>query len=490
MDYFQALKRPLKKTSLSGIPKTPGRCCRPHRFMGGRSGIRKAAVSICCCILFAVSAAFPASAASKAEADTLIAHIPESFPEAPELASESAILVEINSGTILYAKNATRSMFPASTTKLMTAYLALTRCGLSDVIEYSRSAVLSLEPGSSHIGIRPGDRLTVEDSLYGLLLPSANEVANGIAEKISGTVSAFAELMNETAEELGCVNTHFVNANGLHDPNHMTCAYDLYRIMLADIRLEDFIRISSRTAYVKEADELNANVIPMGTTNQFLKKDSEFYDANVISGKTGWTEQAGRCLVTYAAKDGMDLICVVMNSEVPNQYIDTRRLLYYGWDHFKAVRPSDLNGSSLTGRSLSASPLALPDNSVTLSAPDESARIIIPDTVSSTDITRHIQLEEDGTRRLVYRLDGYPLGSAGYIPGDSDNRYGFWNDTGAAAPLLASVKITRLHSVSIWLIAAVFLLAALLSLFLWLLYRVLTSPREMPEHDEHQLKFF
>ena len=432
-----------------------------------------------------------AFAASRAEVDTLIAHIPEQFPQAPELASEAAILVEINSGTILYAKNATRSMYPASTTKLMTAYLALTRCSLSDVVEYSRSAVLSLEPGSSHIGIRPGDRLTVEDSLYGLLLPSANEVANGLAEQISGSVSAFAEQMNQTAAMLGCVNTFFVNANGLHDPNHMTCAYDLYRIMLADIRLEDFIRISSRTAYVKEADSVNANVIPMGTTNQFLKKDSEFYNPYVRSGKTGWTEQAGRCLVTYAEKDGLDLICVVMNSEVPNQYLDTERLLNYGWDHFSARRPSDLNRRDPSGKkSLSGSPLALPDSAVTLSSLDESARIILPDTVSPADLTQKIVTDESGTRQMVYRLDGYPLGRAAYVGGASDNRYGFWNEQGSAAPLLDSVKITSLTGISLWLIAAIGCLVLLLCIFLFLLFRVLSAPKEPPAHDDHQLKFF
>ena len=179
--------------------------------------------------IFTVLVPEAARAASKAEIDTLIAHIPESFPAAPDIASESAILAEINSGTILYAKHATRSMYPASTTKLLTAYLALTRCDLTDVVEYSRKAITSLEPGSSHIGLKTGDRLSVEDSLYGLLLPSANEVANGLAEKISGSIPAFADLMNETALDLGCVNTNFINANGLHDPNHMTCAYDLYR---------------------------------------------------------------------------------------------------------------------------------------------------------------------------------------------------------------------------------------------------------------------
>ena len=440
--------------------------------------------------IFTVLVPEAARAASKAEIDTLIAHIPESFPAAPDIASESAILAEINSGTILYAKHATRSMYPASTTKLLTAYLALTRCDLTDVVEYSRKAITSLEPGSSHIGLKTGDRLSVEDSLYGLLLPSANEVANGLAEKISGSIPAFADLMNETALDLGCVNTNFINANGLHDPNHMTCAYDLYRIMLADIKLEDFIRISSRIAYVKEPDEINPNSIPMGTTNQFLKKDSEFYNPYVISGKTGWTAQAGRCLVTYAAKDGMDLICVVMNSEVPNQYLDTQKLFDYAWDHFKAIRPSDLSDSSLTGKSLSGSPLSLPEVTVSVSALDDSSRIILPDTVSPSDLTRKTQEDTEGNRTVIYRLEGYPLGSAAFVDGDSGNVYGLWNKNSSSAPLLDSITVTDLHPVSVWFlgISVVFLL--LLCLASYLLYKVLTAPKEPPVYDDHQFKFF
>ena len=141
------------------------------------------------------------------------AHLPDEWPDAPEITSEAAILVDIDTDTILYAKNATSSMYPASTTKLMTAYLTLSNTSLDDIVTFSKNSIYSLPSGSSHIGMHIGESLSVRDCLYGLLLPSANEVATALAEHVSGSVSSFVELMNSTAVSLGCVNTNFANAN-------------------------------------------------------------------------------------------------------------------------------------------------------------------------------------------------------------------------------------------------------------------------------------
>ena len=319
--------------------------------------------------------------ATKADVDALIGQIPENWPETPELASQTAILVEISSGTILMGKDAARSMYPASTTKLMTAYLALTKCRLNEIVDYSRTAITSLTPGSSHIGLKTGDRLTVEQSLYGLLLPSANDAANGLAEHVSGSIAAFAQLMNQTAVTLGCVNTNFVNANGLHDPAHTTCAYDLYRMMLADIGLPDFVRIASSTAYVKEPDDINANQIPMQTTNQLIRKDSDYYNPIVVCSKTGWTEEAGRCLVTYAKTDDLELIAVVMDSEAPQQYTDTNTLLSWAVDNFHTETPTAGISGSADPQTI-ATPLGIPASRTVLTRADASAKIVLPAGVS------------------------------------------------------------------------------------------------------------
>jgi len=423
-------------------------------------------------------------AATKAEIDTLAAHFPESWPEAPEITSESAILVEINSGAIVYAKNPTRSMYPASTTKLMTAYLTLTNCDLDEIITYSSKAVLSLEPGSSHIGLKVGESLNVEDSLYGLLLPSANEVANGLAEHISGSISSFADLMNETAASLGCVNTNFCNANGLHDPNHMTCAYDLYLIMLACIQQSDYVRISSSKTYVRPSDELLAKEIPMATTNQFLKKDSELYEPSVVCGKTGWTQEAGRCLVTYASQGDMDLICVVMNSENPNQYKDTQILLNYAYRNFRCVRPYDLDSQLSPGMLETTSPLGLAEDPVSILELDSSSRILLPSSCDFSSLTRKVTSSEAGSRRITYRLNGYPLGTASIVAAASDTTNGLWNSSDAADTIMDNLTISRLHTVNLWLLASAVSAAILLTALIILAVKIRNAPKETPSRDE------
>ena len=198
--------------------------------------------------------------------------------EAPSIASEAGLLLEPQSGTILFAKNATDAHYPASTTKLMTALLTLEHCSLDEVVTFSSSAVLTLEPGSSHIGLRVGEQLTVKDSLYGLLLPSANEVANGLAEHVAGSTDAFAAMMNERAAQLGAVNTHFSNPHGLHDDTHYTCAYDLALIMKACIQIPSFVEIDSAPTYVRQADSLLNKEIPMGSTHKMMRENSGYYD--------------------------------------------------------------------------------------------------------------------------------------------------------------------------------------------------------------------
>ena len=150
-----------------------------------------------------------------------------SWPEAPEILSEGAVLIEASTGTILYNKNAFDAFYPASTTKLMTSLLAIEQCPLSEVITCSKDAVYKLEPGSSHIAMVPKEEMTLEHYLYAILLPSANDAAYAVAEHIGGSISNFVEMMNRRAKELGCVNTNFVNSHGLHNDEHYSCPYDL-----------------------------------------------------------------------------------------------------------------------------------------------------------------------------------------------------------------------------------------------------------------------
>ena len=173
----------------------------------------------------------------------------ENWPAGPAIGAQSAILLEANTGVILYAKNIDERLYPASTTKLMTCLIAAEKCQLGETITFSHDAVFSLEPGSSNMGIDEGQAMPLEECLYGILVASANEVANAVAEHIAGSRDAFAEMMNEKAAELGCKNTHFVNAHGLHDDDHYVSAYDLALIAKAFFQNELPAKIGNTASY-------------------------------------------------------------------------------------------------------------------------------------------------------------------------------------------------------------------------------------------------
>ncbi len=177
----------------------------------------------------------------------------ENWPAGPAIGAQSAILMEANTGVILYAKNIDEKLFPASTTKLMTCLIAAEKCQLNETITFSHDAIFSLEPGSSNIGIDEGQSMPFEECLYGILVASANEVANAVAEHVAGSRQAFADLMNDKAKELGCKNTHFVNAHGLHDEQHYTSAYDLALIGKAFFQNELLSKIGNTASHHFEA---------------------------------------------------------------------------------------------------------------------------------------------------------------------------------------------------------------------------------------------
>lgn len=349
----------------------------------------------------------PAPVNSFADTDEI-----HSLEAAPEITSDAAILMERSTGTILYAKNAEKSEYPASTTKIMTALLALENCTGDETVNFTKTAIYALTPGASHIGMTAGEELTVSDCLYGLLLPSANEVANALAEHVSGTMKAFTEEMNARAAALGCINTHFANPNGLHDPEHTTCAYDLALIFQTCLSTPNFISIDSAKTYVIGPTNLVDESRPMKTTHKMLQTDSAYYDERVICGKTGHTPEAGGCLITYAESSGMGLLCVIMGAEQPNEYTDTKTLLDYGFSSFSYA--DSLNLSQLM-------------NSADLSRPSfYTSAQIIPYTLSSTHavITRDLSLltysveqDESGAPAAIqFQAGGLALADIPLVP--------------------------------------------------------------------------
>lgn len=260
----------------------------------------------------------------------------------PQIASEGAVLLDAQTGTILYGKNAETRYYPASITKLMTALLVAERTNLSDTVVFSKTATTNMESGAVTLGLTEGDRLTVEQSLYGLMLKSANEVANGLAEHVSGSVSGFAALMNAKAKELGCTNTNFVNPNGLNNSSHYTTPHDMALIARAAFQNEKVRKVTSTLSYqIPATKKAAARTITMG--HKMINSGDSRYYPGVIGGKTGYTSAAGNTLVTCAEKNGVRLIAVVMKSR-STHYADTKALLDYGF----AVKGS---GNTLTQNS-------------------------------------------------------------------------------------------------------------------------------------------
>ena len=228
-------------------------------------------------------------------------------------------------GTISYQKNIYEKMYPASTTKILTAYLAITQGNLDDVVTVSEHAA-DQASDSSVCGLRAGDQIKLSDLLYGLMLKSGNDAAVAIAEHISGSEEAFAELMNETARSFGATNTHFVNANGLHDEDHYTCVYDLYLIFAHAIEEDFFMQLIQTTSYtVYYSDASGAQATQTWTnTNKYLNGEvTQPEGVTVLGGKTGTTNAAGYCLVLLSNNDQKEpVISIILKS-------DGRSNLYY-----------------------------------------------------------------------------------------------------------------------------------------------------------------
>ena len=265
--------------------------------------------------------------------------------EKPDIAAEGAVLYNASTGEFLYEKNADQRFYPASITKILTALLVLENCSLDEVVTFTDSATKNLESGAVSLGVTTGDRISVNDCLYGLLLKSANEVANGLAEHVSGSVPAFCELMNQKARQLGCTNSNFRNPNGLTNSDHYTSPRDMARIADACFRNPAFLAIEKSTVYHFPAtiNRPEGTTIAMG--HKMIAPGGAQYYNGILGGKTGYTSAAGNTLVTCVERDGIRLITVIMKSR-STHYADTKKLLDYG---FSVAQKGDrLTGTAVT----------------------------------------------------------------------------------------------------------------------------------------------
>ncbi len=255
------------------------------------------------------------------------------WPSDLGIEAEGGILVDADTGAVLYGQNIHVPYYPASITKILTALIIIENCSMDDVITFSHNAVYNVEAGSSSAGYDEGDTLTVKDALYAMLLKSANEVANALAEHCAGSIEAFADMMNEKAASLGCTESHFANPSGLNDENHYTTAYDYALIARAAYANETFVAINSTTFYQLPPSKKNPEGQTVYCGHKMLKKNNSLYYDGIIGGKTGYTTIAGNTLVTCASRDGLKLITVILNGH-KTHYTDTKALLDFGFANF------------------------------------------------------------------------------------------------------------------------------------------------------------
>ncbi len=340
----------------------------------------------------------------------------DNWPVGPVVAAESAILIEATTGTILYAKNIHKAQYPASTTKILTTLIGTERCELNELVTFSHAAVFDTPRDSNHIAIDEGQKLTVEECLEAILIRSANECAFALAEHISGTTwQDFGDIMNERAKELGCVDSHFVNPNGLPDEDHYTSAYDLAQIGRSFFANELLCRISTTRILHLYPTEYQPDEI-IEANGMGLVEGNAYAYKYLVGCKTGYTVAARHSLVSCAEKDGMKLICVVMRDEAPYQYEDTLSLYDYGFSNFEMVNISqtetryniNATGSFYSGKDIFG-------NSRPILALNQEDRIVLPKTVTFDEIESEISYDTEDDRQaaiITYSYHGQYLGEA------------------------------------------------------------------------------
>ena len=312
----------------------------------------------------------------------------EAVEEPLALASQAAVLLDADTGTVLYEKNMHQALYPASITKLMTALLAVRQLEPEQVLTVSQAAVNAVPRSSSHISLLPGEQLTAEQALYAIGMESANDAANVLAEAVAGSMEAFAAQMNETARALGATETHFSNANGLPDSTHTTTAYDMALITAAAWKQEGLARYFNTVSYTLPATNLSA-------ARSFQNKDrllagGQYYYDGVQMAKTGWTSSAQGTFAAVVQRDGVTLVAVTLKSPLlEDKYKDTHKLLDYGFSHYSRVTVS---GEQLAaGQSLGDfTPVA-----------GQTFSYLIPSEMSAQDIRYTVELPESTDKRAL-----------------------------------------------------------------------------------------
>ena len=352
----------------------------------------------------------------------------KNWPKGPGTYGEAAIVMDAGTGSILYAKNIDEHEYPASITKVLTSLIALKYGNLSDKVTFSNDCISFMQPGDSSVGLKEGNVISLEQALYATLLASANEAAYAVAENVGKNAGHdynwFVQQMNVRCKSLGGNNSNFVNANGLHDDNHYTCARDMALIGREIWRYPEFLKICQEQSYkIPASDTTEEHVFPQH--HKMLIKENKNYYQYAVAGKTS---NALSTLITLADNGNMKLVCVVLRTHGVNIYPDTKNLFEYAFNNFQKIQVADEKKPDEVEKFISAA-----DSQSAVSAqsdgsedtesvqtggneyqPLEDGHVILPKDVSYKDIDYEItDVDEDtgeGTIRYIY--DGHQVGSA------------------------------------------------------------------------------
>ena len=330
------------------------------------------------------------------------------WPSDTGIESEAGIVMDADSGAVLFGQNIHVQKAPASITKILTALVVIENSSLDDTITFSHDAVYNVEDGSGNKNsIEEGDTLSVRDCLYLLLMRSSNQAANALAEHVGGSRDGFVKMMNEKTAELGCENSHFANPSGLNDDTQLTSVYDMALIASAAYKNDTLLTISKDKSYRLPATKNNPDGVTIQPEHKLLittDSESPNYYPYAVAGKTGYTSIAGQTLVTYAIKDDRRQIAVTMKSTQATHYQDTIALMDFGFLRFKNVNISENETAYTSGDQ----PVQIGDNSYQPSdlSMDTLAVITLPKDASFADAEKTVvtDLPEDAPQGAVALL--------------------------------------------------------------------------------------
>lgn len=312
----------------------------------------------------------------------------QGWPQASDISSTAAIVMETSTNTVLYSKNADQALYPASAVKVMTCLMALENSSLDDQVTMTATGVSGVTDGGANISAQLDEVFTMEQCLYAIMVASANDIALQVAEHISGSVEDFVAAMNTRAQELGCTNTVFTNPTGLPDENQHTTAHDMALIIEAAMANDTFRTIAQTTSYTIPATNVSGGDRALTNNFTMINSSSDSYYEPCIGGKEGYTEASGSTLVCEASKNNMKLVCVVLNGASGVTDDEAIALLNYGFDNF--------------------TPLTLPDDDFNRLS---GGTVIVPAGTGADALTTE-DSSSDGQITRQYYFGGTPVGTA------------------------------------------------------------------------------